>query len=215
MKFRKILIIFSILAMAVVIYFTVFWNGTHPAADKSATSDKARSPNQLRYPPGSPQLAYIETKSALALPEPLLEPLNARVAYDENYTARVSSPIAGRVVKIGVQPGDAVRAGQPLAWLDSPEYGSAVADFAKSEADLHQKRGAFDRMKTLFEGEVLARKDYEAAQADLKQAEAENSRARLRLANLTQGKGGEGEKFVLRAPISGIVAERKANPGAE
>lgn len=218
MKHRKLLIILLILASAAAVYFAVRGNESSPATKQSAVPGKARATlTELRYPSDSPQLAYLEIKPILALPEPLLEPLNARVAYDDNYTARVTSPVAGRIVKIGVQPGDAVRAGQPLVWLDSPEYGGAVADVAKSDADLHQKQGAFNRAKTLFDGDVLARKDFESAQADLRQAEAENKRTRLRLANLTRGKdgGGDNEKYVLRAPIAGIVAETRANPGAE
>ena len=180
-----------------------------PAAQATAAS------NQIRYAPNSPQLAYLQVMSAPAFPEPLIEPLNARIAYDDNVTARVSSPVNGRVVKIGAQAGDAVRAGQPLLWLDAPEFSSAVADQSKSQADVRQKQAAFARAKSLFEGEVLARKDMESSQADLAQSQAESLRAQQRLANLTQGVGGDGGKYVLRAPLNGVVSERKANPGSE
>ena len=153
--------------------------------------------------------------SALALPEPLIEPLNARITYDENVTARISSPIAGRIVKIGAQAGDSVRTGQPLLWIDAPEYNSAIADQAKSQADLRQKQAVYARTKSLYEGEVLARKDLESAQTDLALSDAENRRARQRLHNLTQGVGSDMDKYVLRSPLNGVVTERKANRGSE
>src|SRR5262249_32158305 len=188
-----------------------------PEAPRAETSTRTNGgSNLLHYAPDSPELAYIQLSAVAALPEPLLEPLNARVAYDENYTARVSAPVAGRVVRIGASPGDPMQRGQALAWLDSPEFGSALADFAKSEADLRQKESVSERARTLFDAGVLARKDLETALTDLRQAHVEHSRAQSRLANLTQGRGRtKGEEFVLRAPIAGVVAERKVNPGNE
>jgi cobalt-zinc-cadmium efflux system membrane fusion protein len=168
----------------------------------------------LRYPPGAPQLAYLRIQAVAAQPVPLLEPLHGRIAYDDNVTARVSSPIAGRVTRIAAQAGDRVMAGQPLLWLDSPDYAAAVADLRKAEADARQKRLAYERAKALYEGEVLARKDFEAAENDRRQSEAEAERARARLHNLDPA--GQGENgYALRAPVSGIVMERQANPGTE
>lgn len=174
----------------------------------------SKAANQVRYAPNSPQLAYLHVTSALALPEPLIEPLNARIAYDENVTTRISSPIAGRILKIGAQPGDAVRKGQPLLWINAPEYSSAVSDQAKAQADMRQKQAAYARAQTLYEGGVLARKDMESSRADLALSEAENHRAHQRLRNLTQDMAGD-DNYVLRSPLNGVVSERKANPGSE
>ena len=196
--------------------YSLLMPGAEAPQDRPAEAQGTRlNPGVLRYPQGAPQLSFIEVKAVEAMPEPLLDPLNARVAYDENHTARVSSPIAGRAVRIEAQPGDAVRAGQPLLVVDSPDYAAAIADLRKSDADLRQKRLAFDRAETLFKGEVLARRDFESADTDVRQAEAENSRARLRLANLNPGGHVAADRYVLRSAIAGVVAERQVNPGAE
>ena len=173
-----------------------------------------KEPGVLRYPPGAPQLAALKTSAAEELPVPLAEPLNGRIAYNENFTARVSSPIAGRIISIKLQPGDAVKAGETLLTLDSPDLAQAVADLHKAEADETRKRLAFERAQKLHDGQVLPRKDLESSEADLAQARAEAQRARLRLRNLAPA-GGTRENFVLRSPISGVVSERKANPGLE
>jgi cobalt-zinc-cadmium efflux system membrane fusion protein len=185
-----------------------------PADSKPAEKSAAIS-NQIRYPANSPQLTYLQVVSAQALPEPLIEPLNGRITYDENVTARISSPIAGRILRIGAQPGEAVRAGQPLLWIDAPEYSGAIADVSKAQADLRQKQSAYARAKALYEGEVLARKDLESSQADVSQSEAEHRRAQQRLSNLTRGMGNEADKYVLRSTLNGVVTERKVNPGSE
>lgn len=203
------------LALAAGYYF-LYQGSPPPDATKPAEPGAPGGAKQtVRFPQGAPQLAFIQVQPVLAVPEPLIHPLNGRIAYDENYTARVSSPVAGRVVRIAAQPGAAVKKGEALLWLDSPDYAAAVADFRKSDAELIQKRRAFDRAKMLYEGEVLARKEYEAAEADLRQAEAEAERARLRLKNLASSGESHDALFALRAPFAGIVTERQANPGSE
>jgi membrane fusion protein, heavy metal efflux system len=173
-----------------------------------------REPGILRYAADAPQLAALKIQAAEELPVPLAEPLNGRVAYDESFTARVSSPIAGRIVSLRLQPGDPVKAGETLLALDSPDLAQAVADLRKAKSDERLKRLAFERARKLLAGEVLPRKDYEAAEADLEQARAETQRAQLRLRNLVPS-GGVREDYVLRSPISGVISERKANPGME
>jgi cobalt-zinc-cadmium efflux system membrane fusion protein len=170
---------------------------------------------RVEFPPNAPQLQFVKTEQVVLRSEPLLEPLSGKVAYDENYTARIASPISGRVVKIDVQPGDSVKAGAALAWIDSPEYVAAVADVRKDESDIQQKRRAYARAKEMYEAEVLARKDFESAENDVRQAEAEFERARMRLRNLVPGGAVTDGRFPLRSPIAGVVADRKINPGSE
>jgi len=187
------------------------WSRANAEPPRAATP---REPGILRYAADAPQLAALKVQAAEELPVPLAEPLNGRVAYDESRTARVSSPIAGRVVALKLQPGDTVAAGQTLLALDSPELAQAVADLSKAKSDETRKRLAFERARKLLAGEVLPRKDYESAEADLEQARAETQRAQLRLRNLVPS-GGVREDYVLRSPIGGTIAERKANPGME
>ena len=137
-----------------------------------------------------------------------------RVAYDENHTTRVSSPIAGRVLALHAEVGDTVKNGQALAELDSPDLGTAEADWQKARSDELRKQRAFERAKTLFDGQVLARKDFESAQADIEQARSETRRAVLRMRNLN-ARGAENGVFRLKASLAGVVAERQINPGQE
>lgn len=219
MKSSRNLVLIAVIAAVGGVTWWYIGNSRQQAVDKVAAVEAKAKPNaasnQIRFAPNAPQLNHLQVNTVSAYPEPLLEPLNGRVAYDENYTARIATPIAGRVVKIAAQPGDSVTAGQPLALIDAPDYSAAQADMAKSTADVRLKQSAHDRAKSLHDGEVLARKDFESAQNDLALSRAENRRAQERLTNLTQGKAMDGGKFALRSPIRGVVSERKINPGAE
>jgi len=107
-----------------------------------------------------------------------------------------------------------VRAGDALLKLDSPDLATAVSDLRKARADESRKKTAYERAKMLYDAQVFARKDYESAEADYVQAQAETQRAALRLRNLGELPR-DGERYDLRAPIAGLVVERKANPGME
>ena len=218
MKIRKAIILplAGLLIVAAVAWLGPRLKGRDGDVKPQTAAPAQISDRELHFAPGSPQLNFIRVEAVEALPEPLLDPLTARVAYDENHTARVSSPISGRVTRLMAQPGERVVAGQALAILDSPDFAAAAADVAKSGADLELKRKAYARSGELYRGEVIARKEYETAESDLRQAEAENGRAKLRLHNLdpaTTPAGGTG--FVLRAPIGGVISERNLNPGSE
>lgn len=208
--------------LGVVLVFALAWWAsdrigtiTHtPPPEASRPAPEA--PNVLRFPAGAPQLSSLRIEAIETAPVPLSEPLPGRVTYDENVTARVASPIAGRVTRLPVEPGDMVKVGQALLTLDSPELANALAEVDKSVAELERKRLAFDRSKTLFEGGVLARKEFENADTDLRLAQADLARARSRLRNLTRGETASVDSgFPLRSPLAGVVVERKVNPGSE
>ena len=143
--------------------------------------------------------------------------LPGRLAWDEDHTARVYAPYAGRIERLLVAVGDRVKRGQALAVLSSADIGSAQADLHKAEADLALTRGSVARAKDLVEGGVIARKDLDQAQADLARSSAEASRARARLAQygVAATSGAVTQSLNLSAPLDGLVVDRNSNPGAE
>ncbi len=185
------------------------------AVAENANSAQRVAADTLRFAADAPQLLFLQIQPVAAFPEPLVEPLNARVSYDDNHTARVFSPLAGRVLKIAAEAGSKVQAGDPLLVLDSPDFALAVADGAKANADLQRKKDTFERAKQLYDIKGIARKDVESAEADWHQAEAEAQRARSRMKNLNTSSATSDGKFILRAPISGTITERQVNAGSE
>ena len=197
-------------------YFAGGRKAAGPADAKPATAAaENRQPNEIKYPDGAPQLSALKVEAAIEAPLPLAEPLNGRISYDEDVTARISSPIAGRIVSLKAAAGDTVKSGQVLVNIDAPDLAAAVADTRKAQADESRKRLALERSQKLFDGEVVPRKDLESAAADYAQAQAETERARSRLKNLTPAAPGDGPGLALRSPIAGVVADRKANPSQE
>ena len=186
------------------------------AAAPPAPAGKTPPPDVIRYAVGAPQLAMVQSQVIAASPVPLTDALNARLAYDEDVTARVAVAVAGRIMAIKAAPGDAVKAGQVLAEIDSPDFGSASADLAKARADEDRKRQSVERARALGPGDAISLKDWESLQADLAQAVAETLRAKQRLSNLDPlGLVGVGQRMKLVSPMTGVVAERTATPALE
>jgi cobalt-zinc-cadmium efflux system membrane fusion protein len=187
----------------------------HPAAPAAAPAVRPRTePGLVSFSADDPQLSFLKVGAVSAQPLPLADPVAGRIAYDESRTSRIASPVLGRVVAQRVEVGDSVRAGQLLAELDSPDLASAQADAVKAGADEERKRLALARARMLLDADVLARKDYEDANADYRQADAEARRARQRIGNLHAEGAGYGH-FGLHAPIAGVVADKQINPGQE
>lgn len=216
MKLKPLIIAALVAAIAGGVWYTRHTDAPEQPTEPTVQRPSAE-PGVLRFPTAAPQLAQLKVERAELAPVPMDEPLAARVAFDENATARIFPPIAGRVVEIHANVGDSVKAGAVLAVLDAPELGTAEADLAKARANAGQKQAALSRARSLFQAEVIAKRDLEAAEADAKQAAAEAERARLRLANLAPAGGVSpgSQRLQLRTPIAGVVAMRHINPAME
>ena len=200
-----------------LVFFTSFavFKISHELKKEEAPPPKKaalKEANVIHYEKNAPQLAYLKTAIVEVGQVPTTEALQGAIVYNDDLTSKITTPIAGRVTKIYAQIGDKVKMGQPLVMIDSPEFGQANADLMKSESDLILKRQGFERAKTLYEGEVIAKKEFENTEADLKQAEAEHQRALNRLKNYGVSKN---NNFMLSTKVNGIVTERQVNPGSE
>lgn len=181
-------------------------SATQPAAAPS------KSPDFITYAPGAPELDSIQIVTASNSPLPISADMNARLALDEAQTSRVGAPVAGRVTRVIADIGQAVSAGQALAYVDAPDLGQARADALTAQAENIRKGREMQRSRMLLEGGAISRRDYESAQADAAGASAELERARLRLRNLGNGSG---DVLALTSSVSGNVIDRQINPGQQ
>ncbi len=170
----------------------------------------------IRYADGSAQLTMIQVNKIPRTPVPIADQLSARIAYDEDVTARIGVSFSGRIVEIKAAPGDMVKAGQVLAVIDSPDFGSAYADFNKARADEKRKLLAVKRAKDLVPGEAISTRDWESIQADYAQAQAETARAEQRIKNINpHDLVIKGQRVSIASPMNGVVTERTASPSLE
>jgi membrane fusion protein, heavy metal efflux system len=168
---------------------------------------------QLRFPADHPQLALLGTVEAKAAESVTIE-LPARLVWNEERTQRIYPAFSGRVLTLNADIGQNVNAGQVLATLASPEFGAAQADTAKAAADAQVADRALARHQTLFEADVISRKELEATEADALRAKAELARAQART-RMYGSTNGVNQQLGIAATIKGVVVERNLSAGQE
>jgi len=210
----------SLLILAVlVVSWLIFKPKKHVETVESTTiiaPPEVIAATTIRYAPGASQLSMIQSQVIPQTPIPIADQLSARIAYDEEVTARIGVSFSGRIVALKAAPGDVVKAGQALAVIDSPDFGTAFADLNKARADEKRKQLAVKRAKDLVPGEAISTRDWEAVQADYAQAQAETARAEQRLKNINPHELNiKGQRVTLASPMDGVVTERNASPALE
>lgn len=149
------------------------------------------------------------TKEVLA---PTLS-LPGEVVADPDRSARVASPVAGRLTDVRFKEGSQVKKGDVLAVLRIPEIGKVRAAHNATAAKAASARANADRLQGLAEKGMAAKQEALAARAEADALDAEAKAFGEQLGALGMGAAGKGSELVLRAPVSGVVVSRDAIVG--
>ena len=139
----------------------------------------------------------------------------------------ISPDVPGEIIELTVQEGDYVERGELLARVEAKDYVAqahqqragvqqARANLAGLRADSAQARQEYERKKELFDREIIARQEFEAAQARYEQAVAQLRAARYGV-DQARARLQESQERVaqttLYAPISGTVSKLSVEEG--
>ncbi len=103
------------------------------------------------------------------------------VDFDQDRLAQVNSPYAGRVREVMVKAGEAVKRGQALFSVDSPDLTQAEANLVSAAAARVQTTAALERAKGMAQAQANAPRDVEQAASDQQTAEGNYQAARRAL----------------------------------
>ena len=155
----------------------------------------------------------------------------ARLSFNGLATAVVGSSVQGRIVDLKVAVGDAVKKGDELMIVESPDLGEAQSDYLQKRAAvlaaapaIDAAKSAYERAKALYERSQgialteLQKRDveYQAAQRSVLAAQAASmvARSKLRLLGMDgpaveqlATSGDINPRYALRSPIEGTVTE--------
>ncbi len=125
----------------------------------------------------------------------------------------VSSETAGRITRMMVKVGDAVREGQPLVIVDDELKAIAVeqarAQLLAAETNYKKATKDFQRADTLYKTGDVADVELEANRLALRSAEAQFKSAQVAL-KLAQR---QYEDTRIKSPIPGVIASKKVEVG--
>lgn len=139
--------------------------------------------------------------------------LTATIQANQDRLAHVAPRVPGRIVGISAKLGDRVKAGQPLAHLDSIELGEAHSIYLQAESQHKLAQADFERAEKLYADQIVPQKDFLRSRAEYEKARA-NLRAatdKLRLMGVAPVRSEAAiSTFPLTAPFSGTVIDKKA-----
>lgn len=178
--------------------------GERSAAATAASQSETGAPSRVTlsaaaYATAGITLDTVRLTSAAAPGGGLDVP--AEITFDPARVALISPRAAGRIERLGVVEGDHVRAGEPVAYLSSPEFLTAETDFVQAKRRAAQLAGTPDAEGT--------------------SALAAAARRRLELLGvpdevIVRLEGGAEPSFLLpvTAPFSGSIVEGMTLAGA-
>lgn len=133
---------------------------------------------------------------------------------NRNSFARVSAPVAGRLVKIAVDVGAQAQAGDLLAVLESPELAETRTTYQQNQTEVELARQNLERAQKLSVNGSIAQKDLLRTRSDYERARAALSASEARLATLGVAAvapiGTSPALLAINAPLPGTVVERTA-----
>ncbi len=128
-------------------------------------------------------------------------------------SAVIKARVAGELQGLAVREGDVVKAGQVIARIDATEYQSRVrqakeqAESAKAQVDVVQRQ--YDNNKALVDQGFISKTALDTSLANLNAAQSTYKAALA----ATEVAAKSLDDTVLKAPISGQVSQRLAQPG--
>ncbi len=192
--------------------------GAGCAASHAAESvpPSGRSNGVVSLRPDEVRAAGISVESVDLQPTDDVVLTAGRIAFDDQRVSHVYSPVSGRVARIDAQLGQAVKKGDALASIESPDIGIASSDFGKAQADLVAAEHDYERQQLLWTSKATSQSQLEQSEDGYRKAKAELERARAK-AYLLRAGGTDAvtQTYTVRAGIDGEVIARAANPSAE
>jgi cobalt-zinc-cadmium efflux system membrane fusion protein len=135
--------------------------------------------------------------------------LPGEIVADPDRSARVASPIAGRLVDVQFKEGSSVKKGQTLATVRIPELGKLRGALAAATSKAAAARANAERLSGLADKGLAAKQEALSAKAEADALDAEVTALREQLAAMG-GPAGGGAELAIRAPVSGVVVARDA-----
>ena len=136
-----------------------------------------------------------------------LTTLPGKLVVNTDQQAHISPNFSGHVEQVNVALGQSVQKGQTLAVLIVPELIDQQANLRMAQVNLDLARKDYQREQQLWSQGISAKQDYQRAENAYRQAQitVQSSQARL---NALGASGNHNGRFLIKAPISGVISKK-------
>lgn len=140
--------------------------------------------------------------------------VNATGELEAEKRVNVSPKRQGVIDALYVEEGDLVIKGQPLALMDSGDLQDRLselnANLRSSQAQLSRSRSELERNQSLYRQRAISLSDFNTVRSTFLVDQSAVEAARQRLEARTVEK----QELIVRAPFSGVISQRYADPGS-
>jgi membrane fusion protein, heavy metal efflux system len=218
-----------IILLALLLYLPGCGRNEGSAKEKSKTPAKKTEDKKeseagiITLSPEKQKIANIEVRTIYF--EKISAPLSATAVIELNAdkVSKVSSRVGGKINRLMVTQGQRVKAGQPLAYVDSVDLDQVWSEYIKAKGKLDLAVKTFKREETLFDKKVSPEKDVLKARQDLSEAEADLAllKEKFRLFGLEisqfesqRNNGGKANLFIpISSLLGGVVLNKAVTQG--
>lgn len=132
--------------------------------------------------------------------------LPGKLVVNTDQQAHISPNFSGHVEQVHVALGQYVERGQTLAVLSVPELIDQQANLNMAQSNLRLAQQEYQREQQLWSQGISAKQDLQRAENVYRQAQITVQSQQARLQAL--GSTGQNGRFVIRAPISGMISQK-------
>ena len=189
-------------------------NGAVSFSSRTASADE---PQTFSVP--SDQLAHIQIVTVAPGPWRRVLRLPGTVAFNGFVTTPVITQVSGPVGRILVFPGQMVKKGQPMLYVNSPDYSQLRSNYLKARDAYSLAEKEYQRTQDLYQHHAASQRDLQQAESAEVQAQADLQAAEqsLRILGIPKPESlaaqAASAEAPLLAPISGEVVERLCPSG--
>ena len=193
-------------ALVVLVYWT-WHSGGPPNARPGAVETRADAPRAAAGDRDSidlsdAQLAAVKVEPVGERDFPSEKEAVGSIDFDEEMSAQVFTPYAGRIISLFASVGDDIKKGQTLFTIDSPDLLSAESTLIAAAGVSEMTTRNLARLKELYTTRAVSQRDFDQGISEQQTAEG----------NLRAGRDAVRLFGKTNEEIDRIIAERKADP---
>jgi membrane fusion protein, heavy metal efflux system len=187
--------------------------GGRPAADVASEADGPADGTKVRFRTNeTARLAGLRFAKAVERPLSRQVVATARVVYDAARVAQVNPRMPGVVRSIQADVGANVRAGAPLAVLESAGVGAEQSRLQSAHMRLEVAEANYLRVESLRAQGISTERDLLAIRLEREEGRADVRSAQAALAMIGASADGQA-RYTMTSPITGVVTQRHATIG--
>ncbi|MGC4034702.1 MAG: efflux RND transporter periplasmic adaptor subunit [Chitinophagaceae bacterium] len=140
--------------------------------------------------------------------------LSGEISFNDNKVVKVYPFSSGKVEEVKVSLGDKVTKGQVLAVIQSADVAGNYSDLSSANNDISIAKRQMDNTESLYKNGIASEKEYTEAKENYQKALSAGNKLQQQININGGGHTTANGTYVITAPMSGYVVEKKASQGA-